>query len=53
LGQYSLYDEQAGEEEKPYTTAYFAILVDVILSRCRTKKWFNNQNMPVVESVDG
>jgi hypothetical protein len=40
--EYPLYDEQAGEEEKPYTTAYFAILVEVILSRCRTSKWVND-----------
>jgi hypothetical protein len=38
-GEYPLYDEQAGEEEKPYTTAYFAVLVEVILCRCRTSEW--------------
>ena len=40
--QYPLYDAQAGEEENPYTTAYFAVLIDVILSRCRTSGWFSN-----------
>ena len=40
--EYPLYDEQVGEEEKPYTTAYFAILVEVILNRCRTSKWAND-----------
>jgi serine/threonine protein kinase len=35
----SLYDRQLGEQEQPYTTAYFAILIDVILSRCRTCQW--------------
>lgn len=41
-GDYPLYDEQAGEEEKPYTTAYFAVLVEVILSCCRTSEWFKD-----------
>jgi serine/threonine protein kinase len=41
-GEYPLYDRQAGEEEKPYTTAYFAVLVEVILSRCRTSAWLND-----------
>jgi hypothetical protein len=34
-----LYDKDLGEQEQPYTTAYFAILIDVVLSRCRTSKW--------------
>ena len=38
----SLYDKQLAEEEKPYTTAYFAILVEEILSRCRTNRWVNH-----------
>lgn len=34
-----LYDESLGEQEQPYTTAYFAIMIDVILSRYRTSHW--------------
>jgi hypothetical protein len=34
-----LYAEELGEDEQEYSTAYFAILIDVVLSRCRTKQW--------------
>ena len=34
-----LYENGSGEEEQTYSTAYFAILIDVVLGRCRTKKW--------------
>ncbi len=46
FGEYPLYDGQAGEKEKPYTTAYFAILVEVVLSRCRTNRWVNDERNP-------
>jgi len=35
-----LYDQG---DERPYTTAYFAILVEEVLSRCRTYQWVNNE----------
>jgi hypothetical protein len=34
-----LYNTDLGEEERPYTTAYFAILIDEVLNRCRTRQW--------------
>src|SRR5436190_22464196 len=33
----------------PYTTAYFAILVEVVLSRCRTNRRINDER----KSMDG
>jgi hypothetical protein len=52
-GGYPLYDVEAGEAEKPYTTAYFAVLVEVILSRSRTSEFSHDQNRPSAESDQG